>query len=73
MCHVCLTVVMTFCRDWDRFARAEYARLAMEEEGHEDDGSMDIDAMDGWYVSDEDIDESQDDLFARATTAEAPF
>ena len=45
----------------------------MEEEGHEEDGSMDIDAMDGWYVSDEDIDEGQDDLFVRATTAEAPF
>lgn len=39
--------------DWDRYARAEYARLAMEEEGRDDDSAMDIDTMDGWYVSDE--------------------
>ena len=39
--------------DWDRYARAEYARLAMEEEGREEDSAMDIDTMDGWYVSDE--------------------
>ncbi|CCI46044.1 unnamed protein product [Albugo candida] len=45
--------------DWDRYACAEYARLAMEEEGQEEDNSMDIDTIDGWYVSDahdEDID-----------------
>ncbi|KAF4324382.1 hypothetical protein BBI17_003246 [Phytophthora kernoviae] len=39
--------------DWDRYARAEYARLAMEEESRDEDTAMDIDTMDGWYVSDE--------------------
>jgi len=32
--------------EWDRFAKTEYERLAMEEEGG-DDSEM-IDAMDGW-------------------------
>ena len=32
--------------DWDRFAKTEYERLAMEEEGGDD--SDVIDAMDGW-------------------------
>ena len=32
--------------DWDRFAKTEYERLAMEEEGG-DDSEM-IDAMEGW-------------------------
>lgn len=61
--------------DWDRFARSEYARLAMEEEGREDDSAMDIDTMDGWYVSDE-PDEDNDLLSSASTTnrtVEAPF
>ena len=33
-------------REWDRFAKSEYERLAMEEEGG-DDSEM-IDAMEGW-------------------------
>ena len=33
-------------REWDRFAKAEYERLAMEEENGED--SEMIDAMEGW-------------------------
>nr|CCA22536.1 conserved hypothetical protein [Albugo laibachii Nc14] len=50
--------------DWDRYASAEYARLAMEEEGQDEDNSMDIDTIDGWYVSDThdgDIDLLSDD------------
>ncbi|RHY35868.1 hypothetical protein DYB38_001053 [Aphanomyces astaci] len=42
--------------DWDRFARAEYARLAMEEEGRENENTMEIDTMDGWYDSQDDVD-----------------
>lgn len=38
-------------REWDRFAKAEYERLAMEEEGG-DDSEM-IDAMDGWDSEDD--------------------
>ena len=34
------------CREWDRFAKAEYERLAMEEENGEDSEMMD--AMEGW-------------------------
>ena len=37
-------------RDWDRFAKTEYERLAMEEEGG-DDSEM-IDAMEGWDSED---------------------
>jgi hypothetical protein len=33
-------------REWDRFAKAEYERLAMEEENGEDSEMMD--AMEGW-------------------------
>ncbi|KUF88028.1 hypothetical protein AM588_10003170 [Phytophthora nicotianae] len=44
--------------DWDRYARAEYARLAMEEESRDEDTAMDIDTMDGWYVSDEQEEEA---------------
>lgn len=33
-------------REWDRFAKAEYERLAMEEENGED--SEMLDAMEGW-------------------------
>ena len=39
------------CREWDRFAKGEYERLAMEEEGG-DDSEM-IDAMDGWDSEDD--------------------
>ena len=39
-----------FYRDWDRFAKTEYERLAMEEEGG-DDSEM-IDAMEGWDSED---------------------
>ncbi|TMW64429.1 hypothetical protein Poli38472_013051 [Pythium oligandrum] len=62
--------------DWDRYARAEYARLAMEEEGREDDSAMDIDTMDGWYVSDEQEDDAELMVSAASTanrTVEAPF
>lgn len=60
-------------RDWHRFARAEYARMAMEEEG-QSDGAMEIDSMDGWYVSEDEADEDHDDFSHGArTTAEAPF
>ena len=39
------------CSEWDRFAKGEYERLAMEEEGG-DDSEM-IDAMDGWDSEDD--------------------
>lgn len=38
-------------REWDRFAKAEYERLAMEEEQGED--SEVLDAMDGWDSEEE--------------------
>ena len=38
-------------REWDRFAKGEYERLALEEEGG-DDSEM-IDAMDGWDSEDD--------------------
>ena len=38
-------------REWDRFAKGEYERLAMEEEGGDDSGM--IDAMDGWDSEDD--------------------
>ena len=41
-----LLVINLLFREWDRFAKGEYERLAMEEEGG-DDSEM-IDAMDGW-------------------------
>ena len=44
---VCYVVL----REWDRFAKGEYERLAMEEEGG-DDSEM-IDAMDGWDSEDD--------------------
>ncbi|CAI5724916.1 unnamed protein product [Peronospora effusa] len=68
--------------DWDRYARAEYARLAMEEESRDEDTAMDIDTMDGWYVSDEQEEEAQEDSGTIADgaasgnegrTVEAPF
>lgn len=42
--------LIIFYREWDRFAKAEYERLAMEEEGG-DDSEM-IDAMEGWDSED---------------------
>ena len=39
------------CREWDRFAKTEYERLAMEEEQGED--SEVLDAMDGWDSEEE--------------------
>lgn len=42
--------------DWDRFAKTEYERLAMEEEGGDD--SDVIDAMEGW--DSEDADDTKD-------------
>ncbi|GMF18344.1 unnamed protein product [Phytophthora lilii] len=67
--------------DWDRYARAEYARLAMEEESRDEDTAMDIDTMDGWYVSDEQEDDAPEGSGAadgassssEARTVEAPF
>ncbi|KAG7395955.1 Serine/threonine-protein phosphatase 2A regulatory subunit B'' subunit alpha [Phytophthora boehmeriae] len=53
--------------DWDRYARAEYARLAMEEESRDEDTAMDIDTMDGWYVSDE---QEEDQSEGNSSTAE---
>ena len=65
--------------DWDRYARVEYARLAMEEEGDEtlDNTTMDDDdnSTEGWYVPDDE----EEDLLEKLTntpirtTAEAPF
>ena len=40
-----------FVSEWDRFAKQEYERLAMEE-GEGDDSEM-IDAMDGWDSEDD--------------------
>ena len=45
------------CSDWDRFAKTEYERLAMEEEGG-DDSEM-IDAMEGWDSEDGEGDEGK--------------
>ena len=45
-------------RDWDRFAKTEYERLAMEEEGGDD--SDVIDAMEGWDSEDGDDKDSKD-------------
>ncbi|TDH67743.1 hypothetical protein CCR75_008200 [Bremia lactucae] len=63
--------------DWDRYARAEYARLAMEEESRDEDTAMDIDTMDGWYVSDEQEEEASEGTANAAgtegRTVEAPF
>ncbi|CAI5746649.1 unnamed protein product [Peronospora destructor] len=66
--------------DWDRYARAEYARLAMEEESRDEDTAMDIDTMDGWYVSDEQEEDAQegggtttDGGASEGQTTEAPF
>jgi len=42
---------MFFFSEWDRFAKTEYERLAMEEEQGED--SEVLDAMDGWDSEEE--------------------
>ena len=42
---LCLSNSLLY-REWDRFAKAEYERLAMEEENGEDSEMMD--AMEGW-------------------------
>lgn len=52
--------------DWDRFAKAEYERLAMEEENGED--SEMIDAMEGW---DSDQDGENREAAANANAAGA--
>lgn len=44
--------------EWDRFAKGEYERLAMEEEGG-DDSEM-IDAMDGWDSEDDSTAQTND-------------
>ncbi|RLN74573.1 hypothetical protein BBJ28_00015171 [Nothophytophthora sp. Chile5] len=64
--------------DWDRYARAEYARLAMEEESRDEDTAMDIDTMEGWYVSDEQEEPAEGGEAAAGAsgegrTVEAPF
>jgi serine/threonine-protein phosphatase 2A regulatory subunit B'' len=58
--------------DWDRYARSEYARLAMEEETREEEAAMDIDGnVGGWYGA-EDEDDMQLDQ-ERGKASEAPF
>ena len=47
-----------FFREWDRFAKTEYERLAIEEEGG-DDSEM-IDAMEGWDSEDNNDDQADD-------------
>lgn len=47
------------CREWDRFAKTEYERLAMEEEQGED--SEVLDAMDGWDSEEENADKEKGD------------
>ena len=44
-------VLINFVSEWDRFAKTEYERLAMEEEQGED--SEVLDAMDGWDSEEE--------------------
>jgi serine/threonine-protein phosphatase 2A regulatory subunit B'' len=60
--------------DWDRFARTEYARLAMEEETREEEAGMDIDGarngQGGWYVGG---DEEENDAGNMGRSNEAPF
>ena len=56
------------CREWDRFAKGEYERLAMEEEGG-DDSEM-IDAMDGWDSEDDSTAQSNDTAASTTQAAE---
>ncbi|RLN59607.1 hypothetical protein BBJ28_00013507 [Nothophytophthora sp. Chile5] len=71
----CVRLILSL--DWDRYARAEYARLAMEEESRDEDTAMDIDTMEGWYVSDEQEEPAEGEAAAGASgegrTVEAPF
>ena len=47
-----MTLNLIFCfSEWDLFAKGEYERLAMEEEGGDDSEMMD--AMDGWDSEEE--------------------
>lgn len=48
---ITLSLIIYFFREWDRFAKTEYERLAMEEEQGED--SEVLDAMDGWDSEEE--------------------
>ncbi len=50
-------LMLIIFREWDRFAKAEYERLAMEEENGED--SEMLDAMEGWD-SDQDDQQNRD-------------
>jgi hypothetical protein len=52
-------IIDGYDREWDRFAKGEYERLAMEEENGED--SEMLDAMEGW--------DSEDDQNANAAAA----
>ena len=52
--------------EWDLFAKGEYERLAMEEEGGAD---SDIDAMDGWDSED---DTTNQESSAKAASAANP-
>lgn len=45
----------------------------MEEEGREEDTAMDIDTMDGWYVSDEQEEDVEANNAVGGRTVEAPF
>ena len=56
-------------REWDRFAKGEYERLAMEEEGG-DDSEM-IDAMDGWDSEDDSTAQTGDSTNNNGSTAAA--
>jgi hypothetical protein len=49
--------------EWDRFAKTEYERLAMEEEQGED--SEVLDAMDGWDSEEENADKEKGDGAAK--------
>jgi len=54
-------------REWDRFAKGEYERLAMEEEGG-DDSEM-IDAMDGWDSEDDSTTQGNENNAASSSSA----
>ena len=51
-------MIYVLLSEWDRFAKGEYERLAMEEEGG-DDSEM-IDAMDGWDSEDDSTAQTND-------------
>ena len=54
-----ISIFVNSFSEWDRFAKTEYERLAMEEEQGED--SEVLDAMDGW--------DSEEETAAGSTTA----